>query len=374
MNLDWKSFTLADRRLARSIRTLSIGLGCAAFAIAVRVFLEPLLGNRAPYIMFVPAVMLSAWYSGLASSLLTTALSALYVLYFLLEPRQSWMVSSLADRVGLLVFLSIAAIVAVMCDRHRRTLSRAKNNQEQRETNHELQQFVSAASHDLREPLHTMKLCSELLGQKYASILDSEGVDLLQYVSANAARTQMLVDDFLQLSSIQATAPAALRPVSISSVLEQALTSLRAALITSGAVIETSDLPVVMGNEQELVRLLQNLIANAVKYHRADEPSRISISAKRLDSVWRIAIQDNGRGFRPEYAAQIFEPFKRLHGHAVSGSGLGLAICKRIVDQHDGRIWAESQENVGSTFFVELSAAKIGAPASLVKKPGVTVS
>jgi signal transduction histidine kinase len=123
--------------------------------------------------------------------------------------------------------------------------------------------------------------------------------------------------------------------------------------------IESSDLPVGMGNEQELVRLLQNLIANAVKY-RADEPSRVSISATRIDSVWRIAIRDNGRGFRPEYATAIFEPFKRLQGHAVSGSGLGLAICKRIADRHGGRIWAESQEDVGSTFFVELPGASAG--------------
>jgi two-component system, chemotaxis family, sensor kinase Cph1 len=219
----------------------------------------------------------------------------------------------------------------------------------------EIKQAVSAANHDLRVPLSTTRMCSQMLKQKYWTAgNDDQAAELLGYIDASEAQTQMLVDAVLQYSSLGQTATPVLAPVRMNEVLQKVMANLHAAVVESNARVELSELPIVAGDEDELVRLFQNLIANAVKYRRAGVPSVVRVFAEERSSMWRFSVHDNGQGFRAEYAARIFEPFKRLHGRDIPGSGLGLAISKRIVERHGSRIWAESKENVGSTFYVEL--------------------
>ena len=138
--------------------------------------------------------------------------------------------------------------------------------------------------------------------------------------------------------------------------LQIALANLQNEIEENKADIIVGALPCVRGPRTQLAMLLQNLIGNAIKY-RAEEAPRIRIEAIQEKNHWRVSVSDNGEGFDSQYAAQIFEPFKRLHDEDISGSGIGLATCKRIVERLGGRIWAESTPGKSSTFFFTLPVA-----------------
>jgi light-regulated signal transduction histidine kinase (bacteriophytochrome) len=141
------------------------------------------------------------------------------------------------------------------------------------------------------------------------------------------------------------------RPVITEDALRWALTNLHELVQESGATITHGTLPVINADPDHMVQLLQNLIGNAIKYRRADEPARIHVSAALYGKDWHFSVRDNGQGFAPQYAELIFVAFKRLHGQEVAGSGIGLATCKRIVELNGGRIWAVSGgENCGAEF------------------------
>jgi light-regulated signal transduction histidine kinase (bacteriophytochrome) len=142
--------------------------------------------------------------------------------------------------------------------------------------------------------------------------------------------------------------------VNCEAVLNRVLSSLHSAIESSDAKITREPLPVITGDVSQIQQLFQNVIGNAVKFHGA-EPPVIQISARRDGEFWRFSVSDNGIGFDMKYSDRIFVVFQRLHGRAhYPGTGVGLAICKRIVEQHGGRIWAESEVSKGSTFYFTL--------------------
>ena len=118
-----------------------------------------------------------------------------------------------------------------------------------------------------------------------------------------------------------------------------------------------TDLPTLHCNREQLIQVFENLIGNAIKYRHPARAPHIEINANREGSWWRFSVKDNGRGFSMEYAKTIFDLFKRLHGQQIPGSGIGLALCDRIIEQHGGRIWAESEPDIGSTFHFTISTA-----------------
>jgi light-regulated signal transduction histidine kinase (bacteriophytochrome) len=130
---------------------------------------------------------------------------------------------------------------------------------------------------------------------------------------------------------------------------------LRNRIEEAGAVVEAESLPVVHGDETQLSHVFQNLLSNALKYRKREEPPHIRVSAFRTGDEWTVSVTDKGIGFDPGYAERIFGLFKRLHKDEYPGTGLGLAICKRIVERYGGRMWAESTPGRGSTFFFALS-------------------
>jgi signal transduction histidine kinase len=140
-----------------------------------------------------------------------------------------------------------------------------------------------------------------------------------------------------------------LTDVRLADCVDIALANLRHHIEANQVEIAVADLPRVRGDRTQLALVMQNLVGNAIKYRRAAAPD-IRIEAAREGDYWRVSVSDNGLGVDPEYAAQIFEPFKRLHGPEVPGSGIGLATCKRIVERLGGRIWVESTPGTGSTF------------------------
>jgi light-regulated signal transduction histidine kinase (bacteriophytochrome) len=138
-------------------------------------------------------------------------------------------------------------------------------------------------------------------------------------------------------------------------VVQDVLANLQTTIEESGAHVTHDALPTVMGDAWQLTQLFQNLIANAIKFH-GEEPPRVHVAAKRGPEEWQFSVRDNGIGIEPEYAERIFLIFQRLHSRAeYPGTGIGLAICRRIVERHGGRIWAESQPGAGSVFRFTIS-------------------
>jgi PAS domain S-box-containing protein len=216
-------------------------------------------------------------------------------------------------------------------------------------SNDDLQHFAYAASHDLREPLRTVAVYSQILERHLQSNLDTESSTSLGAIKAAVGRMGQLIDGLLEYSTAGEGGPSSVE-VDMELALTTALANLQGAIEENRAVITHDPLPCLRGNELHFVQLFQNVISNGLKY-RGQDPPAIHLSAKRECGQWQFSIRDNGQGISPEYHVQIFELFKRLHGQDHSGSGIGLATCKRIVAKYDGRIWVESQPGEGATFF-----------------------
>lgn len=224
-------------------------------------------------------------------------------------------------------------------------------------SNSELEQFAHVVSHDLQEPLRTVISYSELLRLRLGDKLDAETAPLFAFLESAAAEMRRLVRDLLAYSSLSAEEPHPV-PIALDEVVEMVRTTLAKAISDSNATITHDALPVVSIDAAQAVRLLQNLIGNSIRYRRDGVPVEVHLSANREGELWSLAVADNGRGFDPERAEYIFEPFRRLHDRNVTGTGLGLAICRRIVERHGGRIWAESAgEDQGACFRFTLPAA-----------------
>jgi signal transduction histidine kinase len=218
-------------------------------------------------------------------------------------------------------------------------------------SNEDLQAFAYSVSHDLQEPLRNQCLFSELLEMRYADDLPTEGRDYVRTIRSSAIRMHEMMTGLLGFSRAGQTDR--LRgQVDCELVVKRVLHDLRRLLQESGAEVEARDLPVVHGWEDRLQQVFQNLIENAVKYRREGTPPRITVSAAQEGTSWKFAISDNGIGINPEYFDQIFGLFKRLHRRdRYGGSGIGLALCRRVVERHGGRLWVESTEGSGSTFY-----------------------
>jgi len=228
-------------------------------------------------------------------------------------------------------------------------------NQAIQRANDNLREFAHVASHDLQEPLRSVAGFSELLRRKYKGKLDSQADEFIEFIFSGTVRMQNLIRALLEYSRATAAGADPVEPVDSAAALRAALDNLNTAIQSTGASIQTLDLPTVEANEIALVQLFQNLVSNAIKY--STEHPLIQISAQRDEGFWKFAVADNGIGIDPRDQDKIFQIFKRVHGDEYPGSGIGLAICSRIVERYGGRIWVEGAPGQGSTFFFSLPAA-----------------
>jgi len=234
----------------------------------------------------------------------------------------------------------------------------ARQTEELARSNTELEQFAYVASHDLQEPLRMMASFAQLLAERYKGELGSEADEFIDYIVDGAARMQRLINDLLSYSRV-GRREREFTPIDCTAVVETVCENLRAAIEESGAVVITDALPVVMGDETQLVQLFQNLLGNAIKF-RDEKPVLIYIGAERRGDEWLFRVRDNGIGIEPQYVERIFLIFQRLHGRSqYPGTGIGLAIAKKIVERHAGRIWVESEAGKGSTFYFTLPAREL---------------
>jgi PAS domain S-box-containing protein len=227
-------------------------------------------------------------------------------------------------------------------------------------SNAELQQFAYVASHDLQEPLRMIGSYTQLLERRYGDKLDSDAREFMSFIVDGAARMKQLIEDLLAYSRV-GTRGKELRPVPVQAALDRALVNLRSGLEASGAQITHDALPEVNGDDTQLTQLFQNLIGNAIKFRKKDEPLRVHVGVKDTGDEWRFSVADNGIGIERQYFERIFMVFQRLHTRdEYPGTGIGLAICKKVVDRHRGRIWVESALGKGSTFIFTLPKIQKG--------------
>jgi PAS domain S-box-containing protein len=227
-------------------------------------------------------------------------------------------------------------------------------------SNSELQQFAYVASHDLQEPLRMIGSYTQLLERRYGDRLDADAREFMGFVVDGATRMKQLIEDLLAYSRV-GTRGKELRPVQAQAALDRALVNLRGAIESAGAQVTHDALPTVSADDTQLTQLFQNLIGNAIKFRKQDEPIRVHVGTQDAGAEWRFSVSDNGIGIEPQYYERIFMVFQRLHTREeYAGTGIGLAICKKVVDRHDGRIWVESALGKGSTFNFTLTKTQKG--------------
>ena len=243
--------------------------------------------------------------------------------------------------------------------------------QELKRSNEELQQFAYVSSHDLQEPLRTISSFTQLLERRYKGKFDSDADEFMDYIVEAAVRMKEQIQGLLDYSRV-GTKGEKFKPVDLNEILNQTIQSLNTLIKETNANIKVDELPKVMGDEGQLQRAFQNLISNAIKFRKQDEPLKIHISSYKSEdeNEYIFSIEDNGIGIEEQYSERIFTIFQRLHTRDVyEGTGIGLSIVKRIIERHGGRIWVESELGKGSTFYftIPIKVKSMGAFLKSIK-------
>jgi signal transduction histidine kinase len=227
-------------------------------------------------------------------------------------------------------------------------------------SNSDLEQFAYVASHDLQEPLRKVSSFCQALEQRYRGQLDERADQYIDFAVDGARRMQVLINDLLEFSRV-GRGTAAREDVDLTEVLAEVHQSLSGPLRAAGGSIRGEGLPVVSGEHSLLVSLLQNLIANAIKFH-GQEPLLVRLAATRENGHWEVSCADNGIGVEPQYAERIFAIFQRLHTkETYEGTGIGLALCRKIVEYHGGVIWLDTNYQGGACIRFTLPFAHEGS-------------
>ena len=263
------------------------------------------------------------------------------------------------------------ALVNEVAERKRAEDDLAIRAEELRRSNAELEQFAFAASHHLQEPLRKIQTFGELLATTSSDLLDENARGYVQRMRDSAARIRTLISDLLSFSRVSGEVqPYA--PVDLGKLTQKVLSDLEALIAETGGRVDLGDLPTIDADPAQMWQLQQNLISNALKFHKPEEPPLVKIRGRLLDgqgsgaaamsreeAMCEITVQDNGIGFDEKYLDRIFTVFQRLHGpDTYDGTGVGLATCRKIVERHGGSITARSRPGEGARFIVTLRARR----------------
>ena len=217
-------------------------------------------------------------------------------------------------------------------------------------SNDDLEQFAYVASHDLQEPLRKVSGFTQLLERRYGADLDDRAKEYIWYANDGARRMQDLINDLLAFSRVGRTTEA-FEDVDLAAVTGEVLAVFADRVEAEDATVNVGPLPTVRGDRRLLGQVMQNLVGNALKFRRPEEPPEVDVSCTDEDGMYTITVADNGIGIAPEYADQIFTIFKRLHVKTdYEGTGIGLALAKKVVEFHGGRIWLDASRSPGATF------------------------
>ncbi|HKA08519.1 MAG TPA: PAS domain S-box protein, partial [Gemmataceae bacterium] len=235
-------------------------------------------------------------------------------------------------------------------------------------SNEELEKFAYVASHDLQEPLRKIQAFGDRLAKKYRDVLTEDGQEYVDRMKDSATRMRALIDDLLTFSRVT-TKGQPFAPVDLTPLVNDILSDLEMRIAQTGGKVDVGELPTLEADPMQMRQLFQNLIANALKFHKPGVSPAVTVRAVSWltwsgdgppaphGAGYRITVADNGIGFDPAYADRVFEVFQRLHGRGeYEGTGIGLAICRKIVQRHSGSIVAQSRPGEGATFIIDLPA------------------
>jgi PAS domain S-box-containing protein len=244
-------------------------------------------------------------------------------------------------------------IVRDVTERKRAEAALAKQAEDLARSNVELERFAYVASHDLQEPMRTVRSFAQLLQRRCGAQLSGDATEYLQFITDGVSRMQALINDLLAYSRVTSQG-GAFAPADCNHIVRMVIDNLHASIQAGGAEVTADPLPTVVGDATQLGQVFQNLVVNAIKFRR-DRPPRVHVSASERPGEWVFSVADNGIGIAAEYFDRIFIIFQRLHTiEEYGGTGIGLAVCKKIVERHGGRIWVESKVGEGSTFFFSI--------------------
>ncbi|WP_409479672.1 sensor histidine kinase [Pseudobdellovibrio sp. HCB154] len=223
-------------------------------------------------------------------------------------------------------------------------------------SNRDLEHFAAVAAHDLKSPLATISGYLALLNDEFKIKLGDDGLKHVQLMMKASERMLNLIDHLLEyarLTKVDIT----FKAVNTTDVVKAVIQNLDDAIKKMNAKVTYKSLPIILGEFDLLVQLFQNLIANSIKFH-SKTPLEIQIELEEKDNMWIFSVRDNGVGFDPKDREDIFALYKKLHGSKYQGAGIGLATCRKVVELHGGKIWAESKPGSGSTFYFSLPKTK----------------
>jgi PAS domain S-box-containing protein len=239
------------------------------------------------------------------------------------------------------------------------------SNGELARSNKNLEEFAYAASHDMKEPIRKIHVFSDRLKESFAGNLSATQQHYFDRLKSGAQRMSTLIDDLLSFSQVNVL-PIEMQPVDLNDIITQVLQDMEIGIEEKGAIVQIDKLPVINGYPRQLQQAFQNLLGNALKFHKPDEPPRITISSCTVEgsdlpvtlgdnsgqnSYYLIEVADNGIGFKEEEKEKIFNLFTRLHGNAeYKGTGIGLSIVRKIAENHNGFVIAKGESSKGATF------------------------
>ncbi|MGE5681338.1 MAG: PAS domain S-box protein [Bacillota bacterium] len=259
-----------------------------------------------------------------------------------------WYNSALVDPNGKLV--SVFSLVLDVTERRQAEESLKQTLDALKRSNADLEQFAYVASHDLQEPLRMISNYTMFLEKYLKNSLDEKTSQFMAFIIEGSKRMHLLIQDLLSYSRITSEKQR-FEVTDLNNVIDLVLKDLQILISDSKAQINIQKLPVLCVNPIQMKQLFQNLITNAIKFKGENIPV-VNISVEQKGRFFRFCIKDNGIGINPEYFERIFVIFQRLHDRETyQGTGIGLSVCKRIVEHHGGRIWVESEEGNGASFY-----------------------
>jgi signal transduction histidine kinase len=276
---------------------------------------------------------------------------------FIFEKSQSTVLKELAEKNRLLetqnILLENQNLLLVEQKKEISTQTEALKLKDEKlsKSNHELQNFAYAASHDLKEPLRMIGMYTQLLQKRIKSTLDERSVEYMFYMTDGVKRMQKLLDDLLTYSRLGKNEED-IQDIDLNKTLLFVTQNLTVVIKDTNALVSGSNLPTIRASSTEMMQLFQNLMANALKFRKEGIVPEICIESHENNKEYTISLSDNGIGIKQAYQEKVFDIFTKLHSSSqYEGSGIGLATCKKIVEELGGRMWLTSTEGVGTTFY-----------------------
>jgi light-regulated signal transduction histidine kinase (bacteriophytochrome) len=331
----------------------------------VQHILWPLI-DPAPFLLFYPTIIVCSLYF---DGPLAVVLSGFSIQYIFTKPRFVFEVEWPQDYVRMAVFLASGALIVILAKALKRAQKEIlvdqrmlqtanqqlnRQNQELENMNHELSHFASVAAHDLKAPLQSIALSSELIVEELGPKMMVEVKQYFNFIIAATRKMNRLIEGLLEFAKAGKRIEE-FQDVDLEPLINVTLENLKSQIHETGAKIKMQGLPKVRGDELQLMLLFQNLISNSIKYREPSRPPEIQLTTDQNEKYWIIRVEDNGLGFDPKDKNKVFEPFQRLHpDQPQEGSGIGLATVKRAVDAHCGEIWVDPRPGAGTVFYVKL--------------------